>query len=199
MGSAQKTLVFVLFAAIVLQSATPINGQSDPGGLVETIRDKVTGFFQQKPTKAESFSATVREAEETQEAHQRRLQYGDDTWWGALAEKSVRAWQYSSSYYQFARKLLLDYVVAHLPKQLLGHLPRQVTDWLETVQRQAAGAGSATDDIARQAAGFAQDKAAEVVGAASDTVQGGLDAALQRVKEAGDAAGQASGRILEDL
>jgi hypothetical protein len=41
-------------------------------------------------------------------------------------------------------RYLQDYVVAHLPKQLLGHLPRQVTDWLETVQRQAAGAGSVT-------------------------------------------------------
>ena len=36
----------------------------------------MTGFFQQKPSKAESFSATVREAEETQEAHARRMQYG---------------------------------------------------------------------------------------------------------------------------
>ena len=38
--------------------------------------EQVTGFFQQKPSKAESFSATVREAEETQEAHARRMQYG---------------------------------------------------------------------------------------------------------------------------
>ncbi len=37
---------------------------------------QVTGFFQQKPSKAESFSATVQEAEETQEAHARRMQYG---------------------------------------------------------------------------------------------------------------------------
>lgn len=39
-------------------------------------RLQVTGFFQQRPSTSESFSATVKEAEETQEAHQRRLQYG---------------------------------------------------------------------------------------------------------------------------
>jgi hypothetical protein len=38
------------------------------------------------------------------------------------------------------------------------------------------------DEAVRGAAGIAQEKAAEVAGVASDTVQGGFDAASQRVK-----------------
>lgn len=202
MASAQKTLLVTLVLALGLLDATAVTAQADPGGLVETIMDKVTGFFQQKPSKAESFSATVREAEETQEAHARRMQYGDDTWWGALAEKSVRAWQYSVNYWQFTRGLMLDYVVAYLPKRVQAYLPKDVSEWLlkmMTMQRRSTSAGSATDDVIKGVAGMVQNKAAEAANAASDTVQGGLDAASQRAKEAGDTVGQATGRILEDL
>lgn len=30
----------------------------------------------------------------------------EDTWWGALVEKSVRAWQYSTKYWQSVHSVL---------------------------------------------------------------------------------------------
>lgn len=49
-----------------------------PQLLLISIRvvQQLSGIFNQRPTDAESFSATVKEAEEQQEAHQQRLKYG---------------------------------------------------------------------------------------------------------------------------
>ncbi len=42
----------------------------------KTLKSQVSGWWNEKPSTQESFEAVARTAEETQEAHQRKLQYG---------------------------------------------------------------------------------------------------------------------------
>lgn len=196
MATTRRLLVVTLVAAIVLVSSTTAYAQAGQGGgIVEQITDVLGGIFNQRPTDAESFSATVKEAEEQQEAHQQRLKYGEDTWWGLYAEKSLRAWQRSCAYMQGLHSIAQDYV--------LHYLPRQVADWVtpsKVTQQRVTDATSAADKGVRGAAHVAYDKAAGAIDQASEGMSGGLDAAAQKAKEAGEglhAAGDAVGHTAE--
>jgi hypothetical protein len=186
---------WILFGltVVLLSTSVPL-ARADEAGIIEKVTDMVSGWWNEKPSHQESFEAAARTAEETQEAHRRKMQYGEDTWWGTFAEKSVRAWHYWHAYAQNVQKYAEVYI--------LRHLPQQVSDWIapsRTMQQRVSDAVSGAGEAVTGVAKAAHQQAAGAFDSANAAVDGGLDAVSEKAQAAGQAAADAAADVRESI
>lgn len=187
--SNRSSLLLVGCTLLLVSTSVPL--AKAEAGVIEQLTDMVSGWWNEKPSTQESFEAVARTAEETQEAHQRKLQYGEDTWWGAFAEKSVRAWHCWHAYGSNVQKYAEVYI--------LRHIPQQWADWLAPSRTTQQKVSDAVSGAVAGAAKAAHEQAAGAFDSANAAVDGGLDAVSQKAKAAGQAATDAAADARESL